>query len=331
MSHFEVIKKELTKTSYTWLVTGVAGFIGSHLLEFLLAHNQKVIGIDNFATGNQANIQPFLGSPLFKFYESDIRDAHACAEVMPGVDFVLHQAALGSVPRSIKDPMATHDVNVTGFLNMLIAAKDAGVKRFVYASSSSVYGDSPILPKVEIHQGNPLSPYAVSKMTNELYAKAFSNCYDIETIGLRYFNVFGARQDPNGQYAAVIPLWVKALLQKEPVYINGDGETSRDFCYVKNVVQANILAATTQNKEAVNTAYNVAVGDQTSLNQLYLALTERLKIKGAGPIYRDFRAGDVRHSLASIEKAQNLLGYKPTHKIDAGLDEAIKWYQNHVV
>lgn len=313
----------------TCLVTGVAGFIGSHLLEQLLRNGQKVVGLDNFATGHQKNIDEVLSQVQgdFRLIQGDIRDAKICQEAVQGVDFVLHQAALGSVPRSISDPLTTHDVNVTGFLNMLIAAKDAGVKRFVYASSSSVYGDSPILPKLETHQGNPLSPYAVSKMTNELYAKAFSNCYPIETIGLRYFNVFGARQDPNGQYAAVIPLWVKALLHNEPVYINGDGETSRDFCYVKNVVQANILAATTQNKEAVNTAYNIAVGDQTSLNQLYHALTECLNINGVRPVYRDFRPGDVRHSLANIEKASTLLGYLPTHKIDAGLDEAIEWYR----
>ncbi len=314
----------------TWLVTGVAGFIGSHLLECLLGDGQKVIGLDNFATGHQKNLDEVLSQVKgdFQFIQGDIRDPAVCQKAVKGVDFVLHQAALGSVPRSIQDPLTTHDVNVTGFLNMLIAAKDAGVKRFVYASSSSVYGDSPILPKVEAHQGNPLSPYAVSKMTNELYAKAFSNCYDIETIGLRYFNVFGARQDPNGQYAAVIPLWVKALLQNEPVYINGDGETSRDFCYVKNVVQANILAATTQNQAAVNTAYNIAVGEQTTLNQLYQALAKRLNISGRSPVYRAFRPGDVRHSLASIGKAVDLLGYQPTHQIDAGLNEAIAWYSS---
>ncbi len=313
----------------TWLITGVAGFIGSHLLEHLLRNGQRVVGLDNFATGHQRNLDEVLSQVQgdFRFIQGDIRDVQICEEAVRGVDYVLHQAALGSVPRSINDPMTTHDVNVTGFLNMLIAAKNARVKRFVYASSSSVYGDSPILPKVETHQGNPLSPYAVSKMTNELYAKAFGSCYGFETIGLRYFNVFGARQDPNGPYAAVIPLWVKALLNNEPVYINGDGETSRDFCYVKNVVQANILAATTQNKAAVNTAYNIAVGDQTTLNQLYAALIKRLDIHhGPKPVYRDFRLGDVRHSLASIEKASSFLGYKPTHKIDAGLDEATQWY-----
>lgn len=320
-------------TQSTWLITGVAGFIGSHLLEFLLKNDQKVVGLDNFATGHLQNLDEVLSQVPgnFRFIEGDIRDIATCQSAVKDVDIVLHQAALGSVPRSIKDPITTHDVNVTGFLNMLIAAKDAGVKRFVYASSSSVYGDSPILPKIETHQGNPLSPYAVSKLTNELYAKAFSNCYNIETIGLRYFNVFGARQDPNGQYAAVIPVWVKALLNNEPIYINGDGETSRDFCYISNVVQANILAATTRNKEAVNTAYNVAVGDQTTLNQLYAGLVKRLNIKEQRPIYQDFRPGDVRHSLASIEKACHLLKYNPTHKIDAGLDEAIEWYQRHVV
>lgn len=332
---FEEIKIHLKENQYTWLVTGIAGFIGSHLLEFLLAHQQKVIGLDNFATGHRKNIEEVLenfseAKHLFDFVEGDIRDIQICKQVCEKVDFVLHQAALGSVPRSIKDPMTTHEVNVTGFLNMLIAAKNANVKRFVYASSSSVYGDSPILPKVENHQGNPLSPYAVSKMTNELYAKAFSNCYSFEAIGLRYFNVFGARQDPNGQYAAVIPLWTKALIQNEPVFINGDGATSRDFCYVKNVVQMNILAAFAEKKEALNTVYNVAVGDQTTLNQLYQYLQDLIHNKTHKPSYRDFRSGDIRHSLADINKANTLLGYEPAHRIQEGLAEAMRWYKENL-
>ncbi len=316
---------------YTWLVTGVAGFIGSHLMEFLLKNNQKVIGLDNFATGYQKNLDEVLAvkgvdAGHFRFIEGDIRTLETCKAAVEGVDFVLHQAALGSVPRSIKDPLTSHDVNVTGFLNMLIAAKEAGVKRFVYASSSAVYGDSPILPKVETHQGNPLSPYAVTKMTNELYAKSFGKCYGLDTIGLRYFNVFGPRQDPNGAYAAVIPLWVKALIQKSPVYINGDGTTSRDFCFIANVVQANILAALTSNQDALNTAYNVAVGDQTTLSQLYQALKTALKCGGYEPVYQDFRAGDIQHSLADISKAKHLLGYHPTHTIHQGIAETIHWY-----
>ena len=328
MSKFEQIKQDLLAKQYTWLVTGVAGFIGSHLLEFLLAHQQRVIGLDNFATGYRHNLQE---SPLFTFIEGDIRESKTCQQACEGIDFVLHQAALGSIPRSIKDPITTHEVNATGFVNMLTAAKEAQVKRFVYASSSSVYGDSPVLPKVETHQGNPLSPYAVTKMTNELYAKAFSNCYGIETIGLRYFNVFGARQDPNGPYAAVIPLWVQALIRDEPLYINGDGETSRDFCYVANVVQANILSAFATQQEALNTAYNVAVGAQTTLNTLYYHLRNLVGNQTHQVSYRDFRAGDIRHSLADISKAKNLLAYAPTHTVEQGLALAIDWYKKNVV
>ena len=330
MNQFHIVKEHLLKHQYTWLVSGVAGFIGSHLLEFLLQHQQKVVGLDNFATGYQKNLDEVLaGFPnaSFTFIEGDIRALETCKTACEGVDFILHQAALGSVPRSIKDPLTSHEVNVTGFLNMLIAAKDAQIKRFVYASSSSVYGDSPILPKVETHQGNPLSPYAVTKMTDELYAKAFGACYGLKTIGLRYFNVFGARQNPNGQYAAVIPLWAKAIIQNEPVYINGDGETSRDFCYIQNVVQANILSAFTETEGAFNTAYNVAVGDQTTLNQLYSILRDLLDNPSHQPTYRDFRAGDIRHSLASIEKAKNLFGYNPIYKVRQGLVEAIEWYK----
>lgn len=321
---------------HTWLITGVAGFIGSHLLEFLLQHNQKIMGLDNFATGHQANLDEVLAKypearQQFTLIIGDIRNPETCKQATADVDFVLHQAALGSVPRSITDPYTTHDVNVTGFLNMLIAAKEARVKRFVYASSSSVYGDSPLLPKVETHQGNPLSPYAVSKMTNELYAKAFSMCYDISTVGLRYFNVFGARQDPHSAYAAVIPLWFNALVQNQPVFINGDGETSRDFCYVKNVVQANILAALTLETAALNTSYNIAVGEQTSLNQLYHALRNLVNNPDHQPTYRPFRAGDIRHSLADISKAKALLSYLPTHTIKTGLLEASQWYQKALV
>ncbi|MCD6048119.1 MAG: Vi polysaccharide biosynthesis protein VipB/TviC [Gammaproteobacteria bacterium] len=326
---FSTIKETLLVRQHTWLITGVAGFIGSHLLEFLLKHNQKVIGLDNFATGHRKNLEETLvkyPDASFTFIEGDIRNLVDCQKAVAGVDFVLHQAALGSVPRSIKDPIATHDVNATGFLNMLVASKDAKVKRFVYASSSSVYGDSPILPKVETHQGNPLSPYAVTKMTNELYAKAFSNCYDLETIGLRYFNVFGPRQDPNGPYAAVIPLWFKALVKDEPVYINGDGETSRDFCYVENIVQANILSALTTNMEAINTAYNVAVGQRTTLNELYKFLQQLTGKTSAQAQYKDFRPGDIRHSLADISKAKNLLGYEPSHGVKQGLEVAVDWY-----
>jgi UDP-N-acetylglucosamine 4-epimerase len=335
LNQFEQAKQHLLEQQYTWVVTGVAGFIGSHLLEFLLAHQQKVIGIDNFVTGFEQNIADVLGlfsveqRKLFTFIKGSVIDLETCHKLVQHSDFVLHQAALGSVPRSIKDPLVTHEANVTGFLNMLVAAKDARIKRFVYASSSSVYGDSPILPKSEGHQGNPLSPYAVSKMTNELYAKAFSNCYAIDTIGLRYFNVFGARQNFRGAYAAVIPLWIKALLEGAPIYINGDGNSSRDFCYVKNVVQANILAALSHNSKAVNTVYNVAVGEQTSLNQLYQILKELLNIKDHQPIYRDFREGDVRHSLADIEKAKNLLGYAPLYNVRQGLEKALSWYQHH--
>ncbi len=324
---------EALNQEYTWLVTGVAGFIGSHLLEFLLSQGQRVVGLDNFATGHQANLDEVLSryseetKKNFTFIQGDIRAFETCKAALTDVDFVLHQAALGSVPRSIGDPLTTHEVNVTGFLTLLLAAKEARVKRFVYASSSAVYGDSPLLPKRETHQGQPLSPYAVSKMTNELYAKAFSNCYDIHTIGLRYFNVFGARQDPNGPYAAVIPLWIKALLTNSPVYINGDGETSRDFCYVKNVVQANILSALTSETSALNTVYNIAVGEQTTLNQVYQYLRDLLGKPSHQADYRNFRAGDIRHSLADINKAKDQLGYQPSHTLKAGLAEAKAWYQ----
>jgi UDP-N-acetylglucosamine/UDP-N-acetyl-alpha-D-glucosaminouronate 4-epimerase len=320
-----------------WLVTGVAGFIGSNLLEALLRSDQRVRGLDNLSTGSSRNLQDVrekVGAERwqnFRMIEADICDWGACVDACTQVDYVLHQAALGSVPRSISNPIATNQSNVNGFVNMFCAAKEAGVKRFVFASSSSVYGDSPTLPKVEEQIGNGLSPYAVSKRANELYADVFSRCYGMQTIGLRYFNVFGPRQDPDGPYAAVIPKWIGAMMHNEPVHINGDGETSRDFCYVANAVQANLLAATTEHIEAINQVYNVAVGERTTLNQLFCALRDRLlpqfpHLMQFKPLHREFRAGDVRHSHADISKARKLLGYEPTHRIDNGLDEALQWY-----
>ena len=324
-------------TAGAWLITGVAGFIGSNLAEALLNLNERVVGLDNFSTGSERNLEQIrqvLSSDewdRFTLIKADISDFDACRRACEGIDYVLHQAALGSVPRSISDPLATHQSNVSGFVNMLCAAKEAGVKRFVFASSSSVYGDHPALPKVEERVGSGLSPYAVSKRANELYADVFSRCYGMETIGLRYFNVFGPRQDPNGPYAAVIPKWIQAMIANEPLHINGDGETSRDFCYVANVVQANVLAASTDNPEALNQVYNVAVGERTTLNQLFCELRDRLlpqfpHLIQFKPLYREFRAGDVRHSHADISKARKLLGYQPTHQIDDGLDEALEWY-----
>jgi UDP-N-acetylglucosamine 4-epimerase len=327
------LKKYLLKHQFTWLITGVAGFIGSNLMESLLKLNQKVVGLDNFSTGYKHNIDAVLKilSPEqvsnFIFYEADICSAVDCNKAMQGVDYVLHQAALGSVPRSIKDPIATNVANVDGFINILTAAKDNKVKRFVYASSSSVYGDSKALPKVEENIGNQLSPYAVSKYSNELYAKVFSRCYNIETIGLRYFNVFGARQDPNGAYAAVIPLWFKAMLNQDDLYINGDGETTRDFCFIENVIQANLLAALTNSNEAINEAYNIAVGEQITLNGLFKAIASILNIsENYKPKYREFRSGDVRYSLADIENAKSKLNYIPEYNVAAGLLLAANWY-----
>lgn len=327
----------LSQHAHHWLVTGGAGFIGSHLVQRLLELGQRVTSLDNFATGHRSNLEDVsvkVGAERWKrhrFLEADIRDAGACRAACRDVDYVLHHAALGSVPRSIEMPLDSNAANVTGFINMLAAAKDAGVKRFVYASSSSVYGDYPGLPKVEAQIGEPLSPYAVSKRVNELYANVFGRCYGMQTIGLRYFNVFGARQDPNGAYAAVIPRWVRAMLHDAPVDIYGDGETTRDFCYVLNVVQANILAALTTNAAATNEAYNVAVGGRTSLNALYLTLRDLLgahapHLADKAPRYKDFRAGDVRHSQADISKARTLLGFEPTHDLRAGLEEALPWY-----
>lgn len=337
MSAYEQQLEQINNAPKIWLVTGVAGFIGSNLLETLLVNNQKVIGLDNFSTGHQHNLDQVreLVSEsqwqAFKFIEGDIRDLKTCEMACQGVDYVLHQAALGSVPRSIEDPITTNDNNISGYLNMLVAAKNAAVSRFVYAASSSTYGDHPDLPKVEDKIGRPLSPYAVTKVVNELYADVFARTYGFNTIGLRYFNIFGQRQDPNGAYAAVIPKWVASILGNETVYINGDGETSRDFCYIENVMQMNILAATSQNPDAVNQVYNVALHHRTTLTELFDFIQEKLRarvpeLKDARPVYRDFRAGDVRHSLADISKAQNLLGYEPSHVIDDGLEEAMDWY-----
>ncbi|CEJ69005.1 SDR family oxidoreductase [Chryseobacterium oranimense] len=313
------------------LITGGAGFIGSNLTEYFLNKGHYVVCLDNFATGHRHNIEPFLENPNYKLIEGDIRDLEVCQKAVENVDYVLHQAALGSVPRSIKDPATSNDVNVSGFLNMLIAARDAKVKRFVYAASSSTYGDSASLPKVEDVIGKPLSPYAITKYVNELYADVFGKTYGIECIGLRYFNVFGRRQDPNGAYAAVIPLFVKQLINHESPTINGTGDYSRDFTYIDNVIQMNERAMLTENPEAVNTVYNTAVGDRTTLNSLIGYLKTYLsefdeKIADVEVIYGPNRVGDIPHSLASVEKAEKLLGYQPTHTIEKGLKEAISWY-----
>ncbi|MBU0298211.1 Vi polysaccharide biosynthesis UDP-N-acetylglucosaminuronic acid C-4 epimerase TviC, partial [Acinetobacter baumannii] len=336
MSQYQTICEQLKQQPKKWLITGVAGFIGSNLLETLLKLDQSVVGLDNFATGHQYNLEEVQGLVTseqwarFTFIQGDIRNLEECQKACAEVDYVLHQAALGSVPRSIADPITTNAANITGFLNMLVAARDAKVKSFTYAASSSTYGDHPALPKVEENIGNPLSPYAVTKYVNELYADVFARTYDFKCIGLRYFNVFGKRQDPNGAYAAVIPKWTAAMIQDEDVFINGDGETSRDFCFIENTVQANILAATTTNEEAKNQVYNVAVGDRTTLNDLFNAIKNALSVNEITyvkkPIYRDFRKGDVRHSQASIEKIKNLLGYDAKYTINEGIDLAINWY-----
>jgi len=331
------LQARLAGETHTWLVTGVAGFIGSNLLETLLGLNQSVVGLDNFATGHRANLELVRGLvsagqwARFNFIEGDIRKLEDCRAACAGVDYVLHQAALGSVPRSLDDPLTTNATNVDGFLNMLVAARDARVRRFVYAASSSTYGDHPGLPKVEDRIGKPLSPYAVTKLVNELYADVFARCYGFKTIGLRYFNIFGPRQDPEGAYAAVVPKWAAAMIRNEPVWINGDGETSRDFCYIANAVQANLLAATVQSDDATNQVYNIAVGDRTTLNELFEAMRCALEpgfahLEGYRPAYRDFRAGDVRHSLADISKARTHLGYEPSHNIRAGVAHAMDWY-----
>ena len=341
MSRYDEVKKELAATPRRWLVTGAAGFIGSNLVEALLMLDQNVVGLDNFATGHRRNLDEVLAevggdrAARFAFIEGDITRLADCQRACAGVDFVLHQAALGSVPRSIENPIATNAANIDGFLNMLVAARDAGVSRFVYAASSSTYGDHPALPKVEEHIGRPLSPYAVTKYVNELYADVFARSYGLATIGLRYFNVFGPRQDPEGAYAAVIPKWTAALLFGTTVAINGDGETTRDFCYVDNAVQANLLAAMATDPASLNQIYNVAVSGRTSLNALYNLLKSALLAyaPNAGSqkaTYRDFRAGDVRHSQADIGKASRLLGYAPTHDIRAGLVAAMPWYVEHL-
>ena len=334
-SRYEQVQKELRAHPRKWLVTGCAGFIGSNLIETLLRLNQTVVGLDNFATGFQHNLDEVQASldaaqwARFTFIEGDIRQAETCARAALNVDFILHQAALGSVPRSIADPVTTNDVNISGFLNVLVAARDAKVSAFVFAASSSTYGDHPALPKVEDQIGKPLSPYAVTKYVNELYADVFARTYGLASVGLRYFNVFGKRQDPDGAYAAVIPKWIAAMIRDDDVLINGDGETSRDFCFVENAVQANILAATASS-EGLNQIYNVAVNARTSLNvlfeQLALILSKHDIQYGKSPVYREFRAGDVRHSQADISKAQKLLGYAPTHAISQGLEVAMPWY-----
>lgn len=336
MTRYESLLQELPQAPRTWLVTGVAGFIGSNLLETLLKLDQRVVGLDNFATGHQHNLAEVQGLvsaeqwARFQFIQGDIRNLDDCRQACESVDYVLHQAALGSVPRSINDPITTNSVNIDGFLNMLVAARDAQVKSFIYAASSSTYGDHPGLPKVEDVIGKPLSPYAVTKYVNELYADVFARSYGFTTIGLRYFNVFGKRQDPNGAYAAVIPKWTAAMIKGEEVYINGDGETSRDFCFIENTVQANLLAATTESEAARNQVYNVAVGGRTDLNQLFLAIKDSLAKNGVSylksPVYRDFRAGDVRHSQADITKITRSLNYVPQYEIFEGVESAMPWY-----
>jgi UDP-N-acetylglucosamine/UDP-N-acetylgalactosamine 4-epimerase len=334
---YSACKEKLLADPCKWLITGVAGFIGSNLLEQLLKLGQVVVGLDNLSTGKQGNLDEVKSLVTeqqwrnFSFVEGDVRSIATCQSACRGVDHVLHQGALGSVPRSIADPVASTENNINGTLNMLAAARDNNVKRFVYASSSSVYGDHPALPKVEERIGNPLSPYAVSKYVNELHAAQFSRHYGLGTIGLRYFNVFGPRQDPEGPYAAVIPKWITAMVQEEPVYINGGGETSRDFCHVENVVQANLLAATTENPAAIDQVYNVALNTRTSLNELFELLRSRLvrncpHLQEFKPVYREYRVGDVMHSQADIGKAAALLGYEPTHTIERGLDEALVWF-----
>jgi len=339
--HYVEILSQLQNKPERWLITGAAGFIGSNLLELLLKNNQPVIGLDNFSSGHLHNLDQVRTSVSreqwnnFKLIEGDIRDLKTCQEACQSAAYVLHQAALGSVPRSIADPINTHENNISGFLNILVAARDAGVKRLVYAASSSTYGDHPDLPKIENIIGSPLSPYAVTKLVNELYAQVFANNYGFKSIGLRYFNVFGQRQDPNGAYAAVIPKWVAAMITGNPVVINGDGENSRDFCYIDNAVQANILAATAP-EVAANQVYNVAVGKRTSLNELYELIRVGLEsqyphLTNLKAIHQEFRAGDIRHSQADISKAKNLLGYDPSYHIKEGLDTALQWYMKYLV
>ena len=336
MATYSSIKKSLLSNPQTWLITGVAGFIGSNLLETLLELNQKVVGLDNFSTGSDLNLQEVQSLvskkqwSKFKFIKGDISNLKSCELACQNIDYVLHQAAIGSVPRSIKDPIKTNKSNITGFLNMLVAANNANVKSFTYAASSSTYGDHTKLPKKEDIIGKPLSPYAVTKYVNELYADVFFKAYGFNSIGLRYFNVFGKRQTPKSTYAAVIPKWIHAIIANEEIFINGDGKTSRDFCFVDNAVQANILAATTNNKRALNTIYNVALGDRTSLNELYKILQDLVGkkniIRHDKLVYHDFRDGDVRHSQADITKAHKLLGYRPTYRVLAGLESTVNWH-----
>ncbi len=340
-SRYHAVREGLRAAPRRWLVTGAAGFIGSNLVETLLELDQVVVGLDNYATGHRRNVDEVLATvgpqraARFTMIDGDITRPDDCSRACDGMDFVLHQAALGSVPRSLENPSATNAANIDGFLNMLVAARDARVSRFVYAASSSTYGDHPALPKVEEHIGRPLSPYAVTKLVNELYAEVFARSYGFASIGLRYFNVFGKRQDPDGAYAAVIPKWIAALLADQPLMINGDGETTRDFCFVDNAVQANLLAATSQDAAAIGQIYNVAVSGRTSLNALYDKLKTSLaavspRVATHQATYREFRAGDVRHSQADIGKAARLLGYAPTHDLDAGLSAAMPWYLAHV-
>jgi UDP-N-acetylglucosamine 4-epimerase len=342
MTEYQKLQQSLPTARAAWLVTGVAGFIGSHLLETLLGLGQTVTGLDNLSTGRAANlaqVRAAVGPALwknFRWIEGDIRDAALCRRVTRGMDYVLHQAALGSVPRSLEDPIQTHDSNVNGFVNILWAARGNGVKRFVFASSSAVYGDETALPQRERRIGRCLSPYATSKRINELYADVFAKCYGLETLALRYFNVFGPRQDPNGAYAAVIPKWIATMIANHPVCINGDGSTSRDFCHVANVIQANLLAAIARNPAAVNQIYNIALGAETTLNELFEMLRQRLApshshLRHFKPRHVDFRPGDILHSRADITKARRLLGYQPAYNVAHGLDEALDWYVRKVV
>ncbi len=337
----ERMQGELRAKPRRWLVTGVAGFIGSNLARSLLELEQEVVGLDNFATGKRENLEEvrdLVGSgrwTRFRFVEGDVARPEACREAVDGVDVVLHQAAIGSVPRSVAEPLKSNAANVTGHLALLEEARRAGIRRFVYASSSSVYGDSPSLPKVESQLGRPLSPYAVTKVADELYATVYGHLHGMQTVGLRYFNVFGPRQDPEGAYAAVIPRWIAAMIRGGEVHINGSGEISRDFCYVANVVQANLLAATVESPEALNQAYNIAVGARTTLDELFVRLRDRLAsrhphLAGSRPTYGPPRPGDVMHSLADIGKACRLLGYAPTHSIEQGLDDSLSWYETHL-
>jgi len=340
-SIYQLVREQLEHEQYRWVVTGVAGFIGSHLLHALLELGQQVVGVDNFLTGHRRNldqVRDLVGAAAwanFALIEGDVRELAVCRSACVEADYVLHQAALGSVSRSMAEPLLCNDINVSGHINMLDAARLTGVRRVVYAASSASYGDHPALPKQEAHIGLALSPYALSKYINELYAGVYARCYGLETIGLRYFNVFGPRQDPHGAYAAVIPQWVAAMLAGRPVHIHGDGESSRDFCYVANVVQANLLAALTDRRAAVNQIYNVALNSRTTLNELYLLLHELLaerhpQLHDARPSYGPFRAGDVRHSQADISKATHLLGYAPTHDLRRGLTQALRWYEQHL-